>query len=203
MKFTAGRGRGGRSGTVQRPTIADFHPKDIAIHLFADVGLTMPMEEGECYNCTIRNKDGGLVSHRYTSLFSPISDTPPSRIRVVGVRTPGGGYNKGLFSALSPKEKREAELIASTPKRVKRHISPPPITRPAGKYESEDEKDLKGPKVVQLLRIVVAMKKDHKKLVDQVAELTLELKSLRDEYETFRRVLCSKVARLEKDKDLA
>ena len=169
MKFTAGRGRGGRSGTVQRPTIADFHPKDIAIHLFADVGLPMPMEEGECYNCTIRNKDGSLVSHRYTSLFSPISDTPPSRIRVVGVRTPGGGYNKGIFSALSPKEKREAELIASTPKRVKRHLSPLPITRPGGQYESEDEKVLKGSKVIQLLRTIVGLKKDNQKLTDQVA----------------------------------
>ena len=45
------------------------------------------------------------------------------------------------------------------PKRVKRHLSPPPIIRPGGQYESEDEKVLKGPKVVQLLRTIVALKK--------------------------------------------
>ena len=56
-----------------------------------------------------------VVAHRYTSTFSPVSDTPPSRFRVVGIHTPRGGYGKGLFSALSPKEKGEAESIASTP----------------------------------------------------------------------------------------
>jgi len=56
-----------------------------------------------------------VVAHRYTSSFSPVSDTPPSRFRVVGIHTPRGGYGKGLFSALSPKEKGEAESIASTP----------------------------------------------------------------------------------------
>jgi len=107
-----------------------------------------------------------VVAHRYTSTFSPVSDTPPSRFRVVGIHTPRGGYGKGLFSALSPKEKGEAESIASTPKRVKRHLSPPPITRPGGQYESEDEKVLKGPNVIQLLRTIVGLKKDNQKLTD-------------------------------------
>ena len=104
-------------------------------------------------------------------MFSPVSDPPPSHFRVVGVRTPGGGYGKGLFPAISPKEKGEAESIASTPKRVKRHLSPPPITRPGGQYESEDEKVLKGPKVIQLLKTIIGLKKDNQKLTDQVAEM--------------------------------
>ena len=74
------------------------------------------------------------------------------------------------------------------------HLSPHPITRPGGQYESEDEKVLSGPKVVQLLRTIVTMKKEHQKLADQVAELTLELKSIKDDFETLCRGLCSKVA---------
>ena len=62
---------------------------------------------------------------------------------------------------------------------MKRHLSPPPITRPCGQYEREVEKVLKGPKVVQLLRTVVALKKENQKLADQMAELSLELKSVR------------------------
>ena len=57
------------------------------------------------------------------------------------------------------------------PKRVKRHLSPPPITRPGGQYESEDEKVLKGPKVIQLLKTIIGLKKDNQKLTDQVAEM--------------------------------
>ena len=38
----------------------------------------------------------------------------------------------------------KAESVASTPKKVKRHLTPPRITRPGGQYESEDEKVLKG-----------------------------------------------------------
>ena len=52
------------------------------------------------------------------------------------------------------------------PKRVKRHLSPPPITLPGGQYESEDEKVLKGPNVIQLLRTIVGLKKDNQKLTD-------------------------------------
>ena len=56
-----------------------------------------------------------------------------------------------------------AESVVSTPKRVKRHLTPPPIARPGGQYESEDEKVLKGPKVIQLLRTIVALKKENQK----------------------------------------
>ena len=101
---------------------------------------------------------------------------------------------------LSPRDKGEAESMASSPKgvkRVKRHI-PPPITRPGGQYESNDEKVLKGPKVAQLLCTVIELRDDHKEVSDQVAELTLELKSVKHDYDTLRRGLGVKIERLEK-----
>ena len=96
-----------------------------------------------------------------------------------------------------------AESVASTPKRVKRHLTPPPITHPGGQYESEDEKVLKGPKVIQLLKSIVALKKENQKQGNQLAELSLELKSVKDDLDTLRRGLSSRISRLEKGKDIA
>ena len=86
---------------------------------------------------------------------------------------------------------------------VKRHLTPPPITRPRGQYESEDEKVLKGPKVVQLLRTIVASKKENQKQGDQLAELSLERKSVKDDLDTLRCGLSSRISCLEKGKDIA
>ena len=160
-KSTAQRGRGGHPGTKLRPMTGELRPKDVAVRLFADPMPPMPMEEGMQHAYTVRNKSSDVVSHHYTTSLTPISDNSPKRFRVVGVRTPEGGYGKGLFPALSPKEKGEAESVASTPKRVKMNLTPPPITRPRGQYESEDEKVLKGPKVVQLLKTIAALKKEN------------------------------------------
>ena len=102
---------------------------------------------------------------------------------------------------LSPRDKGEAEFVASSPKgvkRVKRHIPPPPITRPGGKYESDDEKVLKGLKVAQLIRTVIKLRDGHKELSDQVAELTLELKSVKDDYDMLCCSLGIKIECLEK-----
>ena len=102
---------------------------------------------------------------------------------------------------LSPKDKGEAESVASSPKgakRVKRHILPPPITPPGGQYESEDEQVLKGPKVAQLLRTIIKLRDGQKELSDRMVELTLELKSIKDDYDTLRRGLGVKIERLEK-----
>ena len=127
--------------------------------------------------------------------------SPPQHFHVVGIHTPGGGYGKGLMPGLSPKDKGEAESVASShkgAKRVKRHIPPPLIMRPGGQYESEDEQVLKGPKVAQLLRTVIKLRDGHKELSDRVAELTLELKSMKDDYNTLHRSLGVKIERLEK-----
>jgi hypothetical protein len=102
---------------------------------------------------------------------------------------------------LSPQDKGEAEFVASSPqgtKHVKRHIPPPPIMRPGGQYERDDEQVLKGPKVAQLLRIVIKPRDVHKELNDRVAELTLELKSVKDDYDTLHHGLGVKIECLEK-----
>ena len=75
---------------------------------------------------------------------------------------------------------------------------PPPITRPGGQYESEDEQVLKGPKVAQLLCIIIRLRDGHKELSNCVAELTLELKSVKDDYDTLRHSLGVKIECLEK-----
>ncbi|RLN04394.1 hypothetical protein C2845_PM13G05630 [Panicum miliaceum] len=100
----------------------------------------------------------------------------------------------------SPKRKERDESVDSSPRasKIMRHISPPPITRPGVQYESEDDKVFKGPKVVQLLRTIVKMHEEHKKLSDQVAELALDLKSARDDYDTLRRGRGVRIERLEK-----
>ena len=75
---------------------------------------------------------------------------------------------------------------------------PPPITRPGGQFESDDEQVLKGLMVAQLLRTVIKLRDGHNELSDRVAELTLELKSVKDDYDTLSRGLGVKIERLEK-----
>ena len=115
-RATAQRGRGRRPGTTPRPTTGELRPKDVAVRLFADLMPPIPMEEGMQHTYTVRNKSGDVVSHHYTTSLTPVSDNSPKCFRGVGVRTPGEGYGKGLFPALSPNEKGEAESVASTSK---------------------------------------------------------------------------------------
>jgi hypothetical protein len=170
--------------------------KDISKRLFDDPLPPMQLEEGQEYVDTLYSKSGNVVGHNYVTTPSCTTTTPPppQHFHIVGIHTPGGGYHKGLMPGLSPKDKGEAESGASSPKgvkRVKRHIPPPLITRPGGQYESDDEKVLKGPKVTQLLRTVIKLRDGHK-------ELTLELMSVKDDYNTLRRGLGIKIECLEK-----
>lgn len=94
----------------------------------------MPVEEGEHYAYSVKSKSGNIVSHYYTSTptYTLASFTPQERYRVVGIRTPGGGYIKGLMPGLTPNDKGQGESVDSSPrasKRVKRHLTPPPVTR--------------------------------------------------------------------------
>ena len=111
---------------------------------------------------SLYTKSGDVVSHNYvtTPTRTTATPSPPQCFHVVGIHTPGGGYGKGLMLGLSPKDKGEAESVASSPKgakRVKRHIPPPPIACPGAQFESDDEQVLKGPKVAQLLRTVIKL----------------------------------------------
>ena len=177
--------------------------KDMSKCLFADLLPPMPLEEGQEHVYSLYTKSGDVVSHNYvtTPTHTTTTPSPPQHFHVVGIRTPGGGYGKGLMPGLSPKDKGEAESMASSPKgakRVKRHIPPPPITRPGGQFESDDEQVLKGPKVAQLLRTVIKLRDGHKELSDRMAELTLELKSVKDDYDTLCCGLGVKIECLEK-----
>ena len=112
----------------------------------------MPLEEGQEHVYSLHTKSSNVVSHNYvtTPTRTTTTPSPPQCFRVVGIRTPGGGYGKGLMPGLSPKDKEEAESMAFSPKGVKcvkRDIPHPPIRRPGGQYESEDEQVRKGPKV--------------------------------------------------------
>ena len=163
----------------------------------------MPLEEGQEHVYSLYTKSGNVISHNYVTTPTRMTTTPspPQHFHVVGIRTPGGGYGKGLMAGLSPKDKGETESVASSPegaKRVKRHIPPPPITRPGGQFESDDEQVLKGPKVAQLLRTVIKLCNGHKELSDRLAELTLVLKSVKDDYNTLRHSLGVKIECLEK-----
>lgn len=52
------------------------------------------------------------------------------------MRTPNGGYGKGLKLALTPKDKELAEFFKSSPRggKVKWHLSPLPIRRLEGHF---------------------------------------------------------------------
>jgi hypothetical protein len=45
--------------------------------------------------------------------------------------------------------------------------------------------------------------KENQKQGDQLVDMSLELKSVKDDFETLRRGLCSRISRLEKAKDTA
>ena len=70
--------------------------------------------------------------------------------------------------------------------------------RPSGQFESDDEHVLKGSKVAQLLCTVIKLRDGHKELSDHMAELTLELKFVKDDYDMLRRGLDVKIECLEK-----
>ena len=202
-KISTKRGRCTGLGGSARPTTGMLASKDVSKHLFANPLLPMPLGEDQEHVYSLYTKSGNVVSHNYvtTPTRTTTTPSPPQCFHVVGIRTPGGGYDKGLMPGISPKDKGEAESVASSPKGAKcfkRHIPPPPIMRASGQYERDDEQVLKGPKVAQLLRIVIKLRDVHKELSDHVAELTLELKSIKDDYDMLHRDLGVKIECLEK-----
>lgn len=57
------RGRGGRTGAAQRPTIRALKHKDVSMCLFADPLPPMPLEEGKRYSHSVKIKNGIVVSN--------------------------------------------------------------------------------------------------------------------------------------------
>ena len=56
--------------------------------------------------------------------------------------------------------------------------------------------------MIQLLKTIVALKKENQKQGDQLVLLFLELRSVKDDLDTLRRGLSSRISRLEKGKDI-
>jgi len=126
-KISTKRGKCPGSGGSARPTTGMLAPKDVSKHLFADPLPPMPLEEGQEHVYSLCTKCGDVVSHNCvtTPTRTTTTPSPPQCFHVVGIRTPGGGYGKGLVPGLSPKDKGDVESVASSPKgakRVKRHI---------------------------------------------------------------------------------
>ena len=91
------------------------------------------------------------------------------------------------------------ESIESTPlEKIRRHISPPPIRGPGGKFEGYDSKSPNGPSNRELLQMISELKIENRRLKGQVAEGKLDNKDLRDEFETFRRGTYAKIKRFAK-----
>ena len=126
-KISAKWGRCLGSGGSARTATGMLVSKDVSKRLFADPLPPLPLEEGQEHVYSLYTKSGDVVSHNYVTTPTLTTATPslPQRFHVVGIRTPGGGYGKGLMPRLSPKDKGEAESVASSPKGakcVKRHI---------------------------------------------------------------------------------
>ena len=94
--------------------------KDVSKRLFADPLPLMPLEEGQEHVFSLYSMSGNVVSHNYvtTPTCTTTTPSPPQCFHVVGIRTPGGGYSKGLMPGLSPKDKEEAKSVAFSPKGV-------------------------------------------------------------------------------------
>jgi len=76
--------------------------KDVSKRLFADPLPPMPLEEGQEHVYSLYTKSGDVVSHNYvtTPTHTTTTPSPPQCFHVVGIRTPGGGYGKGLMPRL-------------------------------------------------------------------------------------------------------
>ena len=101
---------------------------------FQDDGKAAP-PLAERYVGTLFTKAGDEVLHKYVKPTATPSTPKEERFRIQGVRTPGGGYGKGLLRPLTASEKEgAAESRSPPPMKVKRHLTPPPIVRAPGQF---------------------------------------------------------------------
>lgn len=93
------------------------------------------------YVGTLYTKAGDEVLNKYKTPTATPSTPKGERFCIMGVRTPSGGYGKGLCRPLTPMEKDEAaESVGSSPAKVRRHLTPPPIIRALGQYQEDEVK---------------------------------------------------------------
>ncbi|EAZ04084.1 hypothetical protein OsI_26221 [Oryza sativa Indica Group] len=149
----------------------------------------------ERYVGTLFTKAGDEVLHKYVSPTANPSTPKEERFRIRGVRTPGGGYGKGLLRPLTPSEKEgAAESRSPPPMKVKRHLTPPPIVRAPGQFQ-EDEVKSSEPSIHKLAAQVKKLCKKNIELRDRIAELGVELAKIGNNFDTLSRGLCVKIKR--------
>lgn len=92
--------------------------KSVAAHLFHDDDYGEPhLVLGERYEYTLKMKSSDVICHNYTTpSYTPDNLSPKPRFSIVGVGTPTGGYGNSVNPALSPKDKEQAESVASSPR---------------------------------------------------------------------------------------
>lgn len=86
------------------------------------------------------------------------------------------------------------ESVDSSPVKVGRHLTPPPIIREVGHFQDEEVKPPK-PSVTKLMSQVKKLRTKNMELSDRNAELGVELAELRHDFNTFSREMCSKIKR--------
>ncbi|EAY96728.1 hypothetical protein OsI_18644 [Oryza sativa Indica Group] len=147
----------------------------------------------ERYVGTLFTKAGDEVLHKYTTSTTTPSTPKEDRFRIQGVRTPGGGYGKGLLRPLTVSKKEgAAESRIPPPIKVKRHLTPPPIVRAAGQYQGDEVKSPE-PSVYKLASQVRELRKENIELRACNTELGVELAELRNNVDTLSRGLCAKI----------
>ena len=153
-----------------------------ARRLSEDDGKAAP-RPAERYVGTLFTKAGDEVLHKYTTPTTTPSTPKEERFRIQGVRTPGGGYGKGLLRPLMASEEGAAESRSPPPMKVKHHLTPPPIVRAPGKIQ-EDEVKSPEPSVHKLAAQVKKLRKENIELRDRNAELGVELAEIRNNFGT-------------------
>nr|AAQ56438.1 hypothetical protein OSJNBa0074N12.23 [Oryza sativa Japonica Group] len=132
---------------------------------------------------TLRDDSGDEVLHKYTTPTTTPSTPKEERFRIQGVRTPGGGYGKGLLRPLTASEEGAAESRSPPPMKVKRHLMPPPIVRAPSQYQEDEVKSLE-PSIHKLAAHVKKLRKENIELRDCNAELGVELAEIRNNFDT-------------------
>ncbi|EAY85657.1 hypothetical protein OsI_07027 [Oryza sativa Indica Group] len=162
--------------------------------LFQDDEKAAP-PPAERYVGTLFTKANDEVLHKYVTPTATPSTPKEDRFHIQGVRTPGGGYGKGLLWPLTASEKEgAAESRSPPPMKVKRHLTPPPIVRAAGQCQ-EDEVKSSEPSIHKLAVQVKKLRKENIELRDRNAELGVELAEIRNNFDTLSRGLCAKIKR--------
>ncbi len=178
---------------ARRPTTGELGLLK-ARRLFQDDEKAAP-PPAERYVGTLFTKVGDEVLHKYTTPTATPSTPKEERFRIMGVRTPSGGYGKGLLRPLMVSEKEgAAESRSPPPMKVKRHLTPPPIVRTPSQFQ-EDEVKSPEPSVHKLAAQVKKLRKENIELRDRNAELGVELAEIRNNVDTLSSGLCAKIKR--------